>query len=67
MQATRIGRERTIFAGVGGKLVQREPDGLRGTAFKRNFGPRTTIREPMRSAKGASWAQITSSTPLLSF
>jgi len=31
---TAVGRERPIFPGIGGKLVKREPDGLRGSRLQ---------------------------------
>jgi hypothetical protein len=45
------------------------PMACAAAAFKRNLWPCTTIREPMRSAKGASWARTRSSvsTPCHAF
>ena len=34
MQAARIIRERTTFAGVSGEFMEREPDGLRSTRIR---------------------------------
>jgi len=38
IQTTCIPRQRLVFTGVGGKFVEREPDGLRGSCVQTQFG-----------------------------
>jgi hypothetical protein len=39
IETTRNLRKRPVFSGVGGKLVQREPDGLGGGRIQTQLGP----------------------------